>query len=229
MTNKTIVMMGDTHRLSIMENLISEANLTDSIVIHVGDIGVFDSFHKNFDKVLNNIENSLAARNVTFYGIRGNHDDPKYFTKEYFDRFNHLKLVPDYTRLNIQGEDFLFVGGAISVNRMDLVPNVSWWEDEVFVHRPELVSKCDVLVSHTAHPFVGPAGRERIEGYLEKDVTLWQELYAEREEFHDLFKIAKPRKHYCGHFHVSEYVKYMDCDCRILDVKEMREHRPPYK
>lgn len=229
MSNKTIVMMGDTHRLSKMEYLIHTADLTDTIVIHVGDIGVFDSFHKNFNNVLKKIDHSLKERNVTFYGIRGNHDDPKYFTKEYFDRFEHLKLVPDYTRLNIQGEDFLFVGGAISVNRIDLVPNVSWWEDEEFHYRPDLVDKCDVLVSHTTHPFVGPVGRERIEGFLEKDTTLWQELYTEREQFHELFKKAQPRKHYCGHFHVSEYVKYMGCDCRVLDVDEMREHRPPYQ
>lgn len=229
MTNLPIIMMGDTHSISILISTMAKADLSDCIVIHVGDIGIFDRYLKDIDTILEGVNNTFRDKNITFYGIRGNHDDPAYFTEEYFNKFDHLKLVPDYTKINIQGEEFLFVGGAISVNRKDLVQNDDWWEDEVFVLKPELAVSCDVLITHTTHPYVGPVDKSRITHFLDNDPSLWSQLQIERRNLHTLFKKVRPKKHYCGHFHVSEALDHMGCMCRILNVGELREHRSTYE
>lgn len=222
--NQNIYIVGDTHGdWDVLFGRIDRADIKDCVLLHVGDIGIGfkspDKQKREFDL----LNNRFQKRNIMFKGIRGNHDDPSYFLGQY--NFSHFELLPDYSYRIFNGEKFLFVGGAVSVDRRLRVPNMSWWENEEFVLRPELVEKVDVLITHSAPNWIGPSDKAGISGWCEKDPTLWDECVKEREKHNELIKLCCPTKHYCGHFHVSAFTSVNGCDSRILNILEIIEHR----
>jgi hypothetical protein len=49
----------------------------------------------------------------------------------------NFKLLPDYTTLHMNGQSWLLVGGAISIDRIDRVLERTWWPGEAFQLRGE--------------------------------------------------------------------------------------------
>ena len=45
----------------------------------------------------------------------------------------NFKLLPDYSRLVINGESWLFVGVAVSINRIEREAGETWWIGEEMV------------------------------------------------------------------------------------------------
>ena len=91
--------------------------------------------------------------------IRGNHDDPKFFDGTY--NWSNIKLLPDYTVTVIEGKRILFIGGATSIDRLQRIPERSWWEGEIFnldVDKLSLYEAIDIVVTHTAPKFAYPIG-----------------------------------------------------------------------
>ncbi len=224
MSKKTICLIGDTHgSWNRMFDKLDQNGVENAYLIHVGDLGMgFVSPHLQ-QGILQRSNEKFKERGIEFLAIRGNHDDPSYFTGS--TKLSHIELLPDYTLRELNGEKFLFVGGAISIDRIFRTLNQSYWLDEPFVLKPELAQKCDVLITHTAPYWIGPFDKEGIESYCLKDTTLWDECYQERLALDELVKLCTPKKHYCGHFHQSAWVDFRDCYSRILDIEEIAEHR----
>jgi hypothetical protein len=101
----------------------------------------------------------------------------------------------------------------------------SYWRDELFVLKPELIEKCDVLITHSAPSWIGPFDKESLSSWCEKDLTLWDLCYKERIEHSELIKLCKPSKSYHGHFHSSHWVDFAECYATILAIEEIKEHR----
>ena len=223
--NKKVYLIGDTHgEWHILNQLINKYDIRDIHLIHVGDIGVGFK-HPEKEKEIFEFQNTFFAdRNIHFIGIRGNHDDPSYFGGEL--KLSNFELVPDYTYREINGETFLFVGGAVSIDRTLRVPYVSWWEDELLVLKLDLVKKADVLVTHSAPHWIGPFDKAGIDWYCQKDAPLWGECVQERKDIAELIKLAKPSRSYHGHFHITAQVDFDGCLARILNMHEMIEHFP---
>lgn len=236
---KNIYVLGDTHDISIIGKVLRHYDLKDCITISVGDNGIgFSSLAKD-KRTLKILNDSFVARNIRFYAISGNHDDPKYFIENSPLNFSNIELVPDYTYKIINGKKFLFVGGATSIDRMERTPTVSWWEDEVFKLPDNLDSLdscdssniCDVLILHSApfgaYPYVLPS--DIINYWGKNDITLIDDLKKEREDIEKLVRHVQPKVLCNGHMHVShtEYINYPDIDLRIfhktLDINEVWE------
>ena len=134
----------------------------------------------------------------------------------------------------INDEKYLFVGGAISIDRMFRRENISYWSDEIFNLKEDKISDCDVLITHSAPPWIGPTDRERIEYFLSKDPSMWDQLVDERKKHDRLIELSKPKIHICGHFHLSEkkFSEKHSCYSRILDILEFEDLEnlkcPPY-
>jgi hypothetical protein len=224
LTTNLLVMMGDTHGdWGAALDAIERNHIRDAIILHVGDVGI-GFFPKDVqEEILDSLNDELAKRNVRMFCIRGNHDDPQYFTGEY--AYSHISLLKDYTHLQINGEEFLFVGGAISIDRIMRTPHKSWWPDEGLVYDPDRVTQCDVLVTHTAPIWVGPNDKNGIAYYTEHDATLWDECVAERLSMNALVLNCGAKRHYCGHFHMSVTAENNDCRSTILNINELLEHR----
>lgn len=219
--------MGDTHDIVVVRYQLDRANIKNSIIVHVGDIGVgFRSIEKE-EHVLWQLQKWLVQNNNLFFGCRGNHEDPSIFNLDHrFNKtFSNIKFLPDYSRLNINDKKFLFVGGAISIDRMYRTPNKDYWVDESFVlgEREEDLTPCDVLITHSSGINQFPVGGlAKIAHWLERDDTLERDIILERTNIQNLYDKVKPKiAHIFGHFHHShtEYDKEVLNKC--LNINEL--------
>ena len=225
MQHKEIYIVGDLHgTFGAMKLSILHYNIRDCILICVGDLGVGFHHPNREPSIWRNLNSFFAEHNIHFYSIRGNHDDPKYFSGPNRINLSNFHLLPDYHRETFNGETFLFVGGAISVDRKDRILNKSYWSDEGFVFKPELANQCDVLITHSAPQWNGPTDKSNISYWCEVDRKLWDECCQERKDHTSLIQLCKPKKHYCGHFHISSFVENEGCTSVILNIEEIKQH-----
>jgi UDP-2,3-diacylglucosamine pyrophosphatase LpxH len=222
-----VYIIGDIHGMTDeLIDSIKEYDIKDCMLICVGDLGIgFQSSEYKELRGMGYLNRYFAGRNIHFYSIRGNHDNPFYFKGDGRIVMSHYELLDDYTTMNINGEKFLFVGGATSIDRTARKEGISYWKDEPFVLDAEKMQRCDILITHSAPSWIGSAGKEGISGWLDKDEPLWDELVKERKDHDILLKMTQPKKHYCGHFHISESVDIDGCNSKILNELEIVEHR----
>jgi hypothetical protein len=222
---RQVLILGDNHgKYEQLFRNIDHFDIRDCVMIHVGDGG--EGF-MNKAKQLRQFElfnNSFKKRNIEYMSIRGNHSNPAYFDGSIC--YENFKLLPDYTTKIINGQKFLFVGGALSIDRKVRIMDVSYWKDEKFVYKPELVTEeCDVLITHSAPTWLGPFDKDGILSWCDKDEYLWRECVQERLDISELVEKCNPQKLYCGHFHISTQMDYGGYRGRILDELELVEHR----
>jgi UDP-2,3-diacylglucosamine pyrophosphatase LpxH len=195
-------------------------------IIHVGDgeEGYPDSWDSETPEQL---DNAFASLEIEYLSIRGNHSNPHVFDGSVM--LPNFKLLPDYTRLEIDGESWLFVGGAISINRLDRIPNETWWPEEEMVLREELSAKADVLVTHTGPTLSAPPWNDFVDSYAQAEAaigekTLRRELRDESARHDHLYELVKPRQWYHGHYHHSATRSVDGCTIRQLDLAELVRH-----
>ena len=117
MTRPTYL-LGDHHGdYAGLFGIPDELSIRDAVVIHVGD--GHEGFPECGQPVLERLNQEFATRGIEYLSIRGNHCNPVFFEGNHL--LSNLKLLPDYTRLELNGEAWLFVGGAVSVNRIDKI------------------------------------------------------------------------------------------------------------
>lgn len=222
--NKTIYIIGDHHgSYNRVFYKLYKHNIKDCLLIHVGDGGEgFKSREKELE-TFNILNAEFESLGIEYVSIRGNHSDPAYFDGSI--NLSHFKLIPDYTRQVINGEEFLFVGGAISIDRGVRTLNQSYWADEPFVLKPELAGKCDVLITHSAPLWIGDYTKGGIARWCDVDKTLWDDCVKERTDITSLFKLAQPKKAFMGHFHNSHFAEYEGCEAKILAIEEIIRYR----
>jgi hypothetical protein len=224
---KAVYIIGDIHgAFGRLKQKVMEAGLNDCYLICVGDLGI--GFNYSFDGEMRSskdLNKFFADRDIIFMSIRGNHDDPEFFGGQHAINLSHFKLLPDYHAETLSGQRFLFVGGAVSIDRALRVEGRSWWRGEKFEYLPERVSECDVLITHSAPTWNGPFDKEGIAGWLRDDATLWDACYKERVEHDALIVQCGAKKHYCGHFHEYSWAENDDCCSTILNIEEIKEHR----
>lgn len=208
---------GDLHRkFNDLVSKLLDMDIRDENILNVGDFGIgFD--HDDLEKMrlLNNV---LSTRNIHLYVQRGNHDDPRFFMGRYMNMFSHIHFVPDYTVLEIEGNKVLFIGGAISVDRLRLkklmqgedaagkLPlhfdneGITLTDDNI-----QMLSELrglDIVVTHSAPSYCFPFGVGLIP---EDDITLAKELIEERKILDKVFEIIMQNNsikyHIYGHFH----------------------------
>lgn len=226
---KPIIIIGDIHgKWDRLKQEIKRFAIADGYLICVGDLGIgFSSYVNKEHRVHASMNEFFARRNIHFMSIRGNHDDPKYFTRDYGWTWSHFELIPDYTTKIINGHKWQFVGGGLSVDRTGnhRKLNSTYWADEAFVLRPELVEKCDFLVTHSAPSWSGPSDKGPVIRSWEKnDPLIWGECVEERRLHDRLYELSQPRMHYAGHFHEYHFTRMAGSVSIILNELQMKEH-----
>jgi hypothetical protein len=228
MTRPTFI-LGDIHGdYAGLLAIIDERKIRDAVVIHVGD------GHEGFPEcglpVLETLNQEFGSRGVEYLSIRGNHCNPTFFEGDHL--LSNLKLFPDYTRLELNGETWLFVGGAVSVNRVDKIQSGEWWSREGFRLDPSKAGPADVLVTHSGPSWIGPGySSPLVQTYARSEdefgnSSLIADLKEERRQHDRLFRLVKPRTWYLGHFHQRAEKQNAGCRTRILDCGELIRHTP---
>lgn len=243
-----IITSGDWHgEWNTMMRILKEKNIDNCTLIQAGDFGIgFEMKTKEIAK-LKFLNQFLKTKKIKLYAIRGNHDDPAYFTgKDETLKFSNIELIPDYSIIRIEDRNILFIGGAISVDRnpnpsiVDLYgkswkgrrQGINYWKDEGIVFNEDalrLIKGIDTIVTHTAPSFVYPQIKIGAEKWFEYDKTLEEELYKERQYLSDTYFILKQNNnilnwHY-AHFHNSSNEEYENTKFRLLDTYELHELR----
>ena len=222
--SKPIYIVGDIHgKWDHLFLKIKASEIRNFTLVGVGDLGIgfldADKQARQFDY----INSFFGGKGIDFIGIRGNHDDPSYYDGSI--DYSNFKLLPDYTSLTLNDKEFLFVGGAVSIDRKIRKEGVSYWADEKFILDHSKIKRCDVLVTHSAPTWSGPFDKSGISGWCDRDETLWDECLQERKDHDVLIKLCGASRHYCGHFHTSSSVDFDGCISTILDELEVKEIR----
>ena len=246
-----ILYLGDIHgNFNLISQYLKAYNITDAHIIQVGDFGVgFKSVVKE-RRMLDMYHTELVKRNVFVWAIRGNHDYKALFDNDPFG-FTNIKLVRDYSILNLEGKNILCVGGAVSVDRNKLYTKAQregdmtrygleqWWPDEGFVlDKDRVISmrNIDTVVTHTAPHYCPPDNTfgfgPFVEGIVKDtgDTKLKTDLLYERQQMTDLFHFLKLNgndvtHHYYGHFHRNDVINMYGVKHRVLGVGELWEER----
>lgn len=246
-----ILYLGDLHgNFSLIHQYVKNYDIKDAHIIQVGDFGVGFALLDKERRALGMFHDLFVKNNVIVWAIRGNHDFKPYFDNDPFG-FSNIRLVPDYTVLELEGKKILCVGGAVSVDRewrytgaqrrgeFDVVPGQSWWKDEVFVLEKEKVvdlKGINIVVTHTCPSYCPPDNTfgfgSFVEGIIRDtgDVELKTDLNVERQAMNDLFHYLKINgnnidNHYYGHYHKSEVQNYDGIVHRMLGVGELWEEK----
>lgn len=223
--DRPIYLLGDHHGFTgeVFQSIVKQS-IRNAVILHVGDGEEGISF---FPRQFEELNAAFAKHNLLFLGMRGNHCDPNFFDGKI--DLPHYKLVPDYTRLFANGQSWLLIGGAISIDRFDRVPGIEWWPEEIFQVRSDLIAPADVLVTHSGPSWCGPrTGNGFVRLFVERErrhgSDLIAELDAERALHEEAFALVRPHHWYLGHFYHSEEVVHDGCATRILDICELHKH-----
>ena len=236
-TQHPTYVMGDVH--GHWDEIIEAApNLSHALIgstlIQVGDFGIGFGPHSDEARLLNKLNDALVKYNINLLVIRGNHDDPSYFTNNQIR--SNIRLLADYTVEEIGGKTYLFVGGALSIDRELRLEGHSWWSDEGIKELSDdewnsIAGKFDVVITHTAPSIAPPVLRESsiaVKMASLHDPLLVEDVRKENEKMNDLYnrvvEFQTPSQWYYGHFHKSaNVVPFVDgTHFYMLDINEIR-------
>lgn len=215
-----------------------QKQLHDTTVFVAGDIGI--GFYKlnYYLDTFKRLNKKLAKYNIQVYFIRGNHDNPIYFTENspIDEYYSHIHFVKDYEIITIENHNILCIGGATSVDKIYRKENETWWAEE-YVHYFDInkivnIENVDIVVSHAAPMFVSPK-YERISWMSDET-----DLYAKRDRnilsnvYFELYKQLKYWFH--GHYHMhyetivpndnfNEHEKVLLSNGTVIDKNEYTE------
>lgn len=230
MNPKPTYLLGDHHadHDDLLRGILRKG-VRDVRLIHLGDgeEGYPDRWDADTAERLNN---GFGALGIEYLTIRGNHSNPWVFDGSVM--LPHFKLLPDYTRMEIDGQSWLFVGGATSINRIDREPGKTWWPEEPMSLREDLAGPADVLVTHAGPSWAAPPPNPFVEYCIRCEEaigsnTLRQELHAEQLRHDRLFELVRPKRWYFGHHHHSSTWSHNGCEVRQLDCAELAKHSAP--
>ena len=242
-TFKNILVFGDNHgKWDVFPNFIRDYELDNCAVIVAGDFGIgFEPFK---DEIRNtfHLSKRMAHSDSVLFAVRGNHDNPEYFTGQYDT--DNLKMVPDYTVLNMNGLNILCVGGAYSVDRTDrdsfykfhktksgIIAKNNYWPTEVFVYDHDKVmsmKNINIVVTHTTPTFCPPYTKQNLDYWAAQDRNILKDCRIERAQ---LFQMYDNLFHngntidswFYGHFHTSYRTPYLGTDFVGLAINEVYE------
>lgn len=229
MKTKPTYILGDHH--SDHDDLIRallRRGLRGCRIVHVGDGE--EGYPAAWDgDTAERLDNAFASLDIEYISICGNHSNPHVFDGSV--DLPNFKLIPDYSRLEIEGETWLFVGGAVSVNRLDREPGKTWWIGEEMILDETRAQPADVLVTHTGPSWLAPPRSDLVEYYAAAEAaigttTLRRELLDEAARHDRLFELVRPRRWYFGHHHHSATHYHDECTIRQLGLAELVRHHP---
>jgi UDP-2,3-diacylglucosamine pyrophosphatase LpxH len=220
-SNKELFILGDHHGdYDKLFHILEHPSFKGVHIIHVGDGG--EGFLKPKAQInsFEIINQKFKDLDITYYSIRGNHSDPNYFNGDIL--MSNFVLLPDYSTIEYRGDKILLVGGSISVDRKLRKEGISWWRDEVFEFKKDLIQECDTLITHSAPDWsIQNIDRSVFAKWLKVDPDLKEECRQEGELLASLVEAAKPRLHFCGHFHQYSFSIKENCKSRILAEMQM--------
>ena len=197
----------------------------NSLIIVCGDCGFGFNKPGYYFEILEKANKLFSTTNTHIIFVRGNHDDPSYFTDEKIN-YSNIICVPDYSVVKTFDHNILCVGGAISVDRIwrkqqeirlnkykQSNPKKLFWENEAPILNENILNelkendiKLDMVVTHTSPSFSQPHFKDTAIGWFKTDPKLKEDLKKERNIMDSLYKLLRNEHDIkvwsYGHFHI---------------------------
>lgn len=204
--------------------------LKDANIIFLGDVGLGFSKPGYYNQEFERINTKLEKNNITYYFIRGNHDNLEYWNEKLINDFPKIKFLQDHEVVELSGKTIYPIGGATSVDykwRMNyngLMERVGsskrvWWKTEDIIKKPikDLPGRVDIIASHTAplcfEPIITRHEEEAEDVYL-RDLE-------NRKYLDQVFRGVRCKYWFFGHFHTSITSSLEDTIYKCLDINEL--------
>lgn len=241
---KQVIVSGDIHGdfKTLVYKLCIRYECRDTLLIVAGDCGFGFDKPGYYEQVYNRVTERLRKANNWIVFVRGNHDNPAYFSEE---RIAHKRwrTVPDYSVITANGHTILCIGGAISIDRFERkkhdarqrVKDIAcYWPDEAPVYKPETIAPInlpvDTVVTHTSPSFCELSFHVGLESWAERDPELSDDVTAERTTMDNILNCLNghgfPIKRWLyGHYHQSWNALIGGIRFSMLDIMEFKEVR----
>lgn len=233
--HNSCVLVGDIHGepISFIEDLeMANKTIEDCDVVFLGDIGlgfyyfsyaVMDWRRNNDRETMNILDKWAEENNNDVWVLRGNHDDPKCYTKRFFSKFKRVNYLKDGEIINGKnGKTYLVVPGAISVDRIYREEGISYWLDEpIKENRYKRMRKrnIDGVFAHTGPTPPACFKSDFIKKMKSKDPALEGDIQIERGIVDDIITKFNIKNWYNGHFHLNKDFPYInDCVAHAIDI-----------
>jgi len=250
---------GDIHgQWQHIVSSIKKYKISDSAIFIAGDIGIGFDYWQKYKKTILYYSDIFHRKNIRIYCIRGNHDDPHFFSGNY-DTFN-IKFLPDYSIIEEENIRVLCIGGGVSIDRIERNGYLShigrisnnkiyhdWWYDENAQYDSDAIEKItgriDAVVTHVSpnKSHVDSSLSSVVEMYAKRDELLVSDLLKEEETMkkirsHILKKNLGIKCWFIGHYHHYKKVYedginyiYLDIENDFMNKKYKFENIDLYK
>ena len=143
-----------------------DGTFNDSVIIFSGSTGFGSKSFEHFDEIFKPLNEMLEKNNTHIIFIRGNSDDPSYFTEGKIS-YSNIKAVDDYSLIKFNGFNCLCIGGGVSLDRKwkqtqggRLKKTLYWDGESTKFNQDELKeiladNKIACVVTHVPPSFVG--------------------------------------------------------------------------
>ena len=237
--NNTTYVVGDIHGdISLLSLIIENYDISNVSLILLGDIGIWR--YRDYKRYIS-LDKVCAKRNIDVYAFRGNHDNPLFFLKRedqspiarrFWDKFTNFKLLPDLTKIIINGATGIVIGGGTSIDRCcrrtwqsshryynNLYKLNDWWENEIVPNTDNINDKVDFILSHTGprSPKIAPLTKD-ICNFFKLDKELEADIMIENQRIEELQKQFKPKKWWFGHYHINDSFDFLETRCIVVDI-----------
>jgi UDP-2,3-diacylglucosamine pyrophosphatase LpxH len=225
-----VQILGDIHG-NFQKLYMKAMAVKNTTIIQVGDFGAGFTSRARMDEEMTTLNQRLARNENNLLVIRGNHDDPAYFDGNY--NFSNIEFLADYTVREIEGKTYLFVGGALSIDRCVRRAGIDYWLDEKFVLDMDKLNaiegNVDIVIAHSSPSFCEPVHfNELVWYYVAQDPALHNELLQERKDFETMYDTLKLNGHrieywFNGHFHFTKEELIKDTNFMLLGIDKFYE------
>lgn len=227
--NQEIFIFGDTHgewgKFNLYLNEIRQKNEKELsgkeiIIIVCGDFGYWPHFKEyNIEK----IKHSCSWAQDGFFKIYfcpGNHEDwwslqkleNDYPDEKIIKIKDHIFYCSFGAVKKFKEKNFLFVGGAESVDKQYRYIGYDWFPEEIITQKDILnldeKAHIDIVISHTCPLFIIPS--------LAKNLTWVKSTDPSCKALTYVFDLYKPEKWFFGHFHTHLEISSKNCDFTCL-------------
>ena len=97
-----ICFVGDIHgEYTSIKNTINYYKLNKCVIFFCGDIGLGFNKEQYYKDIFKKINRFCKEREIELVFIRGNHDDPTYFS-EHKISYSNIRTVADYTLVEVK-------------------------------------------------------------------------------------------------------------------------------